>query len=404
MKIIIVGCGKVGTTLAEQLNNEHHDITIIDKNTAVLSAITERIDVMGVVGNGAVYKVQMEAGIQETDLLIATTNSDELNMLCCLIAKKAGNCHTIARIRNPEYNSETRYIREELGLQVVLGVSNISFGLPNRKLITQNFLIQAMHAGLTLPIINPNQTEMMDAVAAYRVLSGEDRECRAYVARFAAESPVVQAAPKADALTLGDAVIRGLKADAGKLAAKALETEDELSLVENHLIPALDKVGEDYDKGTAFLPQLLSAAQAAQAVFEVIRSSIAAKGGVPVKKGKLIVATVQGDIHDIGKNIVKTVLGNYGYEVLDLGRDVPPETILRTVQEQGVRLVGLSALMTTTLPAMEKTIRLLHTMEEPPVIFVGGAVVTPEYAKQMNADYYAKDAHQSVEITRKVMG
>ena len=127
--------------------------------------------------------------------------------------------------------------------------SNISFGLPNRKLITQNFLIQAMHAGLTLPIINPNQTEMMDAVAAYRVLSGEDRECRAYVARFAAESPAVQAAPKADALTLGDAVIRGLKADAGKLAAKALETEDELSLVENHLIPALDKVGEDYDKG-----------------------------------------------------------------------------------------------------------------------------------------------------------
>ena len=144
-----------------------------------------------------------------------------------------------------------RTIREELGLQVVLGVSNISFGLPNRKLITQNFLIQAMHAGLTLPIINPNQTEMMDAVAAYRVLSGEDRECRAYVARFAAESPAVQAAPKADALTLGDAVIRGLKADAGKLAAKALETEDELSLVENHLIPALDKVGEDYEIGRA---------------------------------------------------------------------------------------------------------------------------------------------------------
>lgn len=190
-----------------------------------------------------------------------------------------------------------------------------------------------------------------------------------------------------------------------KAGCQSAETEDELSLVENHLIPALDKVGEDYDKGTAFLPQLLSAAQAAQAVFEVIRSSIAAKGGVPVKKGKLIVATVQGDIHDIGKNIVKTVLGNYGYEVLDLGRDVPPETILRTVQEQGVRLVGPGPpWMTTTLPAMEKTIRLLHTMEEPPVIFVGGAVVTPEYAKQMNADYYAKDAHQSVEITRKVMG
>ena len=174
--------------------------------------------------------------------------------------------------------------------------------------------------------------------------------------------------------------------------------------MERRLIPALDKVGEGYEQGTLFLPQLLSAAQAAQAVFEVIRTSIARKGGAPVKKGRLVIATVQGDIHDIGKNIVKTVLENYGYDVIDLGRDVPPETILNTVQEQGVRLVGLSALMTTTLPAMEETIRLLHTLPEPPVVFVGGAVVTPEYAVHMHADYYAKDARQAVEIGRKVLG
>ena len=295
-------------------------------------------------------------------------------------------------------------VHRELGLQTVLGVSNTSFGLPNRPLITHNFLIEAMHAGLTLPIINPNQKEMLDAVAAFRVLSGEDRECRTYVARFTGEPALVQAAPAAGSLTLDDAIIRGLKAEAGKLAKAALETEDELSLVEGHLIPALDRVGEGYEQGKVFLPQLLSAAQAAQSVFEVIRVSIAQKGGAPVKKGRLVIATVKGDIHDIGKNIVKTVLENYGYEVLDLGRDVSPETILKAVQEQDIRLVGLSALMTTTLPAMEETIRLLQTLPEPPITFVGGAVVTPEYARQMGADYYAKDARQSVEIARKVFG
>ena len=299
-----------------------------------------------------------------------------------------------------------RTVRRELGLQTVLGVSNISFGLPNRPLITQNFLIQAMAAGLTLPIINPNQREMMDAVAAFRVLSGEDVQCQAYVARFAGDdAPVKAAAPSAAGdMTLDDAIIKGLKADAGRLAKQALETESELDLVEQHLIPALDLVGEAYEKGKMFLPQLLSAAQAAQSVFEVIRAAIAEKGGAPVKKGRLIIATVQGDIHDIGKNIVKTVLENYGYEVLDLGRDVAPETIVETAVKENIRLVGLSALMTTTLPAMEETIRQLRELPEPPVTFVGGAVVTPEYAEKMGADYYARDARQSVEIARKVLG
>lgn len=294
-------------------------------------------------------------------------------------------------------------IRRELGLQVVLGVSNISFGLPNRTLITQNFLIQAMHAGLSLPIINPNHKELMDAVYAFRVLSGEDEQCRAYVERFAGNPSAAPVTSTGD-MTLDEAVIRGLRSEAGKLAKKALVQVSELALVEQHLIPALDRVGEGYESGRLFLPQLLAAAQAAQAVFEVIRASVAEKGGSPIRKGKLIVATVQGDIHDIGKNIVRTVLENYGYEVVDLGRDVPPETVAQAVTEQDIHLVGLSALMTTTLPAMAETVQLLRALPNPPAVFVGGAVVTAQYAAQIGADHYAKDARDSVEIARKVLG
>ena len=317
------------------------------------------------------------------------------------------DCLTLTVSAQQEQGMETlkamRAVREKLGLQTVLGVSNISFGLPNRALITQNFLIQALAAGLTLPIINPNQREMMDAVAAFRVLSGEDMQCRAYVERFAGAPAAAPAGPGPE-LTLEDAVARGLKADAGRLAAAALEAQDGLSLVENRLIPALDRVGDGYEAGTVFLPQLLSAAQAAQAVFEAVRAALARTGGAPVKKGRIIVATVQGDIHDIGKNIVKTVLENYGYDVLDLGRDVPPETVAQAVKDGGVGLVGLSALMTTTLPAMEETVRQLKTLPHPPVVWVRGAVVTPEYAQKIGADYYAKDARQSVDIAKAVLG
>ena len=318
------------------------------------------------------------------------------------------DCLTLTVSAQQEQAAETlkavHTVRYELGLQTVLGVSNISFGLPNRGLITQNFLIQAMHAGLTLPILNPNQREMMDAVAAFRVLSGEDGQCRAYVERFAGAAETARPVQSAESLTLDEAIIRGLKADAARLAKIALETESGLALVERHLIPALDRVGEEYETGKAFLPQLLSAAQAAQAVFEVIRTAIAERGGEPVKKGALAIATVRGDIHDIGKNIVKTVLENYGYEVLDLGRDVAPETIVETVVKRSIRLVGLSALMTTTLPAMEETARRLKELSAPPKIMVGGAVVTAEYAAAIGADYYAKDAKQAVEIAREVLG
>lgn len=298
-----------------------------------------------------------------------------------------------------------RRVTQELGLRTVLGVSNISFGLPNRPLVTQAFLLRALHAGLTLPIINPNQTEMLDAIAAFRVLSGEDAGCREYVDRFAAApaAAIRNAECGMRNCDLSDAIYRGLKADASRLAKAALVAEPALTLVENHLIPALDKVGTDYEAGRAFLPQLLSAAQAAQAVFAVIQEALAASGGESVRKAKVIIATVRGDIHDIGKNIVKTVMSNYGYEMIDLGRDVPPETIVEVTLREGVRLVGLSALMTTTLPAMAETVRQLQQLPNPPAIMVGGAVVTPEYAASMGA-LYARDAKASVEIARSILG
>ena len=328
------------------------------------------------------------------------------------------DCLTLTVSAQQEQARETlravRMVREELGLQTVLGVSNISFGLPNRALMAQTFLIEALHAGLTLPIINPNQRELMDAVAAFRALSGEDENCGAYVERFAGYTPLQPGAPAAGgkhpeqgarqdtALTLDEAIARGLKAEAAARAREALKSATELDIVDGYLIPALDRVGEGYEVGRVFLPQLLSAAQAAQAVFEVIRTELADKGGARVRRGRIAMATVRGDVHDIGKNIVKTVLENYGYDVLDLGRDVPPETIVNAVLENGIQLVGLSALMTTTLQAMEETTALLKKLPNPPRVFVGGAVVTPEYARRIGADYYTKDAKASVEVARQV--
>ena len=255
----------------------------------------------------------------------------------------------------------------------------------------------------TLKAVRTVRRELGLQTVLGRVLSGEDAQCRDYIARFAAAPAAAAPAARAGALTLEETVARGLRADAARLAKELLQTEDGLALVEGRLIPALDAVGEGYERGTVFLPQLLSAAQAAQTVFEAVRTSIAEKGGAPVKKGRLIVATVQGDIHDIGKNIVKTVLENYGYEVIDLGRDVPPEAVVQAAADRNVDLVGLSALMTTTLPAMEETVRRLRAMDRPPAVFVGGAVVTQPYAERIGADY-ARDARQSVEIARRVLG
>ena len=323
------------------------------------------------------------------------------------------DCLTLTVSAQQEQAMETlkavRMVTEKLGLKTVLGVSNISFGLPNRMLVTRAFLASALEAGLTMPIINPNQQEIMDLIAARRVLTGEDAECRAYVERFAMAEGESQGAPAGKpaapaAMTLGEAIRRGLRNEAGKLTAAALQTRSEMELVEQELIPALEETGEKYEKGTVFLPQLLSAAQAAQAAFEEIRGSLLKKGEKGAERGTLIMATVQGDIHDIGKNIVITVLENYGYKVRDLGKDVPPETIVREAREKGIRLVGLSALMTTTLPAMAETVRQLKELPDPPTVMVGGAVVTADYARSIGADYYARDVRESVKITQAVFG
>ncbi len=318
------------------------------------------------------------------------------------------DCLTLTVSAQQEQAVETlravRAVKEELGLHTVLGVSNISFGLPARETITRSFLTQAMYAGLDLPIVNPNQSAMMDAVAAFRVLSGQDRDSEDYIRRFAAAPAEAAPVQNGGEISLGEAIMRGLPREAAALTAKALEEMDELETVERLLIPALDRVGERYERGEIFLPQLMKAASAACAGFDLIKTRIAKRGGSAVSKGKIVLATVRGDIHDIGKNIVRVVLENYGYTVVDLGRDVPPQTVVEAAIRENAKLVGLSALMTTTVKSMAETIEALRESGHDCRIMVGGAVLTEEYAAQIGADYYAKDAKQSADIARKVLG
>ena len=303
--------------------------------------------------------------------------------------------------------------KRELGVRTVLGVSNISFGLPCRGYMNTAFLTLAMQAGLDLAIMNPNTPEMMAAVRAYRVLTGQDARCAAYVEAYAGQqlqmvavASAAQGQPAAPAQggdALAEAIRRGLKAEAGAAAAEALKTRAPLDLVNGSLIPALDAVGDGFEKGTLFLPQLLQAAAAAQAAFEAVKNAIAAtaQGDAPAR-GRIVLATVKGDIHDIGKNIVRVILENYGYDVTDLGRDVAPETVVEAVRRTGAPLVGLSALMTTTVPSMEATIAALRAAGLPCRIMVGGAVLTPSYAEKIGADFYAKDAKASADIAKQV--
>ncbi len=318
------------------------------------------------------------------------------------------DCLTLTVSAQQEQARETlralRTVKEELGLHTVLGVSNISFGLPARENVTVSFLTQALYAGLDLPIVNPNQDAIMDAVASFRVLSGEDQNSAAYIERFAAhgeKKPIVQ--PESG-MSIADAVLRGLGGETARLTVKALMEKDELSVINDLLIPALDRVGEKYEKQEIFLPQLISAANAACEGFELIKARISRRGGESVSKGKIVLATVHGDIHDIGKNIVRVVLENYGYTVIDLGRDVPAQTVVDAVLREKAGLVGLSALMTTTVKSMAETIALLRRQAPDCKIMVGGAVLTEDYAMQIGADYYAKDAKQGADIAKKVLG
>ena len=308
-------------------------------------------------------------------------------------------------------------VREEFGVRTVLGVSNISFGLPRRPIVNSYFYAMAMQNGLTAGIINPSSEDMMKAYRSYNALMGFDENCTNYISTYAGttETVTVQAsqaaaaagnAPKAAGveMTLKYAIERGLKEEAHHITRDLIGTREPLDIIQEELIPALNVVGEGFEKGTVFLPQLLMSADAAKIAFAVIKDVLASSGQEEEKKEKIILATVKGDIHDIGKNIVKVLLENYGFDVIDLGKDVPPEAIVEKAVEENVTLVGLSALMTTTVVSMEETIKLLREKKPDCKVMVGGAVLNQDYADMIGADFYGKDAMQSVHSAQKFFG
>ena len=357
-----------------------------------------------------IKKAALEAGIPQEDIYID----------CLTLTASAPQEDVLATVQ------ALHTCKTELGVRTILGVSNISFGLPCRPYLNTTFLTMAMYAGLDLAIMNPSSEEMMAAVYAYNVLTNRDKQSGRYIARYADQVPASAALAKAmqDKAASGvpaaaeaagpavsgpyaplmKAVEQGLKGEAAACTKALLAEKEPLELVDEALIPALDIVGAKYEKGKLFLPQLLQAASAAQSAFDEIKTAIAQRGGAGASKGRIVLATVKGDVHDIGKNIVKVILENYGFEVIDLGRDVPVETVVETVREKDVHLVGLSALMTTTLKSMEETIAALHAAKLDCKVMVGGAVLTPEYAEKIGADWYAKDAKQSADIAKEFFG
>lgn len=290
------------------------------------------------------------------------------------------------------------------GGRTVLGVSNISFGLPQRELINAAFFTMAMNNGLSAGIINPNAKAMRQAYDTFCVLGGYDAQCMNYIENYAVtDAPNAAAKPAAAKLNLTDSIIKGLKDQAYRATEEELKTKEPMEIINGELVPALDVVGQGFEKGTMFLPQLLMSAEAAKAGFEAIRQYVQSHGEAQEKKATIVIATVKGDIHDIGKNIVKVLLENYGYEVIDLGKDVPPEKIVETVVDKHAPLVGLSALMTTTVVNMEESIKELHKEAPWCKIMVGGAVLTQEYADMIGADFYGKDAMQSVYYAERLL-
>ena len=316
-----------------------------------------------------------------------------------------------------------RRLRDEIGVNTVLGVSNISFGLPNRPIINAAFYTLAMMNGLSAGIINPASEDMMRAWYAYHALMGLDENCGRYIERYSAvqaQSVNMTAgknsasagvsgaeisgagAPGGTGLSLAAAIEKGLKEDAHSITAELSQIKAPLDIINEELIPALNRVGEGFEKGIVFLPQLLMSAEAAKSAFAVLKERMDKSGEVQEKKGTIVIATVKGDIHDIGKNIVKVLLENYSFDVIDLGKDVPPEKIVDTVIDKEVRLVGLSALMTTTVVSMEETIKLLREKAPQCRVMVGGAVLNQEYADMIGADFYGKDAMQSVHYAQEL--
>ncbi len=347
-----------------------------------------------------IYRTAAEYGIGPEDILI--------DALCLTISSDSqGAVTTLETLRR---------VRDELHGKTILGVSNISFGLPQREIINAAFFTMAMQSGLSAAIINPNSEAMMRAYYSFRALMGMDAQCGEYIQVYGGQAAALgQSAVRGQAAggvlgadeagaSLKNSIERGLKDQAAKAVSVLLESEKPLDIINEQMIPALDFVGQGFEKGTLFLPQLLMSAEAAKAAFEIIKDEMAKSGQKQEKKGTIILATVKGDIHDIGKNIVKVLLENYSYEVLDLGKDVAPETIVEKAVGQQVKLVGLSALMTTTVPSMEATIRLLRETAPWAKVMVGGAVLTEEYAETMGADRYCRDAMASVNYAEEVFG
>ena len=305
-----------------------------------------------------------------------------------------------------------RRIRDELGGKSVLGVSNISFGLPQREIINSSFFTMAMECGLNGAIINPNSEAMMRAYYSFNALMDRDPQCSRYIDIYGSEtgglgqtlSRTKDTGKGKEGDSLGILIEKGLKEAAAETVAALLEEKDALDIINGEMIPALDRVGKGFEKGSVFLPQLLMSAEAAKAAFEVIKAKMEGSGQGQEKKGTIILATVKGDIHDIGKNIVKVLLENYSYEVIDLGKDVPPERIVEEAVKRHAPLVGLSALMTTTVPSMEETIRRLRKEASWVKVMVGGAVLTKEYADTIGADAYCRDAMASVHYAETVIG
>ncbi|MBO5211928.1 MAG: homocysteine S-methyltransferase family protein [Clostridia bacterium] len=308
-------------------------------------------------------------------------------------------CLTVSSDKNaPSVTLDAiKLIKSGLGVKTSLGISNVSFGLPKRDFINSTFFTLALQNGLDAVIMNPYSEEMMKAYRSYNALLGIDEVCEEYIA-FASEKTGAEVSEIEEKMTLEKAILKGLKKEARDAARLLITNTPPLEIVNNYIIPALDIVGENYEKGISFLPQLLMSAETANIAFDVVKEKISAQES---NKGDIIMATVKGDVHDIGKNIVKVILQNYGYRVTDLGKDVPPEKILEYVKNSGIKLVGLSALMTTTIPSMEETIKLLKEYDGDIKIVVGGAVLTPEYAKMINADKYAKDAMDTVRFVKE---
>ncbi len=293
-----------------------------------------------------------------------------------------------------------KMIKEQLGVNTILGISNISFGLSNRKILNSTFLSMALSYGLDIPIMNPNEEYMMDVINSFKVIKSIDKGCIDYIDRYNGYTDKKKIISSNKELTLESIVVNGLKEEAKESTLKLLESKSENFILNEILIPSLDIVGKKYDKGEIFLPQLIQSAEAVKSSLNTIKEKLLKENYNSMSKGKIIVATVKGDIHDIGKNIVKIMLENYGYEVIDLGKDVPIEDVIYNAKKQNIKLVGLSALMTTTINSMKETIKALKDNNIKTKVFVGGAVLTEEYAKNIGADYYSKDAKSAIEIAK----